>query len=107
MGNKNIFSKIKKYISKLLDSKLLIVIALLLIFLTMLYVYIRPIDSNIKNDSKEIVAYIDGEKLRFNEVEKRAEETFYIDKNNTIENLGSDTYKKELIKYVVYQEILY
>ena len=39
MGNKNIFSKIKKYISKLLDSKLLIVIALVLIFLTMLYVY--------------------------------------------------------------------
>lgn len=107
MGNKNIFSKIKKYISKLLDSKLLIIIALLLIFLTMLYVYIRPIDSNIKNDSKEIVAYIDGEKLRFNEVEKRAEETFYIDKNNTIENLGSDTYKKELIKYVVYEDILY
>ncbi len=29
MGNKNIFSKIKKYISKLLDSKLLIVIALI------------------------------------------------------------------------------
>ena len=107
MGNKNIFSKIKKYISKLLDSKLLIVIALLLIFLTMLYVYIRPIDSNIKNDSKEIVAYIDGEKLRFNEVEKRAEETFYIDKNNTIENLGSDNYKRELIKYVVYEDILY
>ena len=72
MGNKNIFSKIKKYISKLLDSKLLIVIALLLIFLTMLYVYIRlNKNSNIKNDSKEIVAYIDGEKLRFNEVEKR------------------------------------
>lgn len=107
MGNKNIFSKIKKYISKLLDSKLLMVIALLLVFLTMLYVYIRPIDSKIKNDSKEIVAYIDGEKLRFNEVEKRAEETFYIDKNNIIENIGSDNYKKELIKYVVYEDILY
>lgn len=107
MGNKHIFSKIKKYISKLLKSKLLMVIALLLVFLTMLYVYIRPIDSKIKNDSKEIVAYIDGEKLRFNEVEKRAEEIFYIDKNNIIENIGSDTYKKELIKYVVYEDILY
>ena len=33
MGNKNIFSKIKKYISKLLDSKLLIIIsAVLFIF---------------------------------------------------------------------------
>lgn len=107
MGNKNIFSKIKKYISKLLDSKLLIVIALVLIFLTMLYVYIRPVDSNLKNDSKEVVAYIDGEKLRFNEVEKRAEEAFYIDKNNIIENIGSDNYKRELIKYVVYEDILY
>lgn len=107
MGNKNIFSKIKKYISKLLDSKMLVIIGLLLVFFTMLYVYMRPIDSNIKNNSKEVVAYIDGEKLRFNEVEKRAEETFYIDKNNIIENLGSDVYKKELIKYVIYEDILY
>lgn len=107
MGNKNIFYSIKKYISKLLDSKIWIVTILLLIFLTMLYIYIRPINSDIKNDSKEVVAYIDGEKIIFDEVEKRAEEIFYINKNNIIENLGSDTYKKELIKYVIYEDILY
>ena len=48
MGNKNIFSKIKEYISKLLNSKPLIILVLLIIFFTMLYVYIRPVESDTK-----------------------------------------------------------
>lgn len=83
MGNKNIFSKIKEYISKLLNSKPLIILVLLIIFFTMLYVYIRPVESDTKkseNNPKDIVAYIDGEKITFNEVEKRAEEILYFDK---------------------------
>ena len=110
MGNKNIFLKVKEYISKLLDSKLLIVLVLLLVFFMMLYMYIRPIESNTKDKedpSKEIVAYIDGKKITFDEIEKRAEDTFYIDKKNIIENLGSDVYKRELAKYVIYEEVLY
>lgn len=110
MSNKNIFSKIKKNISKLLDSKLLLIVVLLLVFLVMLYFYIRPIDSNTKNKekySKEVVAYIDGDKITFEEIEKRAEEIFYINKKNIIENVGADIYKKELTKYVVYEDILY
>ena len=61
MGNKNIFSKIKEYISKLLNSKPLIILVLLIIFFTMLYVYIRPVESDTKkseNNPKDIVAYI-------------------------------------------------
>lgn len=110
MGNKNIFSKIKEYISKLLNSKPLIILVLLIIFFTMLYVYIRPVESDTKkseNNPKDIVAYIDGEKITFNEVEKRAEEILYFDKKNIIKNLGTDIYKKELSKYVIYEDILY
>ena len=110
MGNKNIFSKIKKNISKLLDSRLLVVFVLLVVFILMLYFYIRPIDSETKNKnnySKEVVAYIDGDKVTFNEIEKRAGEIFYIDKNDIIENVGADIYKKELAKYVIYEDILY
>lgn len=107
MSNKNIFSKIKKYISKLLDSKLLIIVALLLIFLTMFYFYVKPIETSDKDYSDEVVAYIDGEKITFDKIEKRAEEIFYIDKRNVIDNIGADVYKKELAKYIIYEDILY
>lgn len=110
MGNKNIFSKIKKNISKLLDSKILLILALFMIFIIMLYFYIKPIESETKANkdySGEIVAYIGNDKVTFREIEKRAEELFYIDKEDIIKNLGADVYKKELSKYVIYEGILY
>lgn len=111
MGKKNIFSDKKKIISKLINSKrIILAILLIVILIIMMYDYTRPIDDQF-DDSKDaiedVVAYIGNEKVTFEDIEKREEEIFFLDKNKIIKNIGKEMYKKEISKYILYEELLY
>lgn len=110
MGNKNIFSGKKKYMSKLLNFKSILLIMLLIVILMAIYFYARPIEnelSDTKDDSEDIVAYMGDKKITFDDIDRRVKEIIFFDKNKIVKNVGEDMYKKEIAKYIVYEELLY
>lgn len=110
MGNKNIFSGKKKYVSKLLNFKSILLIMLLIVILMAIYFYARPIEnelSDTKDDSEDIVAYMGDKKITFDDIDRRVKEIIFFDKNKIVKNVGEDMYKKEIAKYIVYEELLY